>query len=267
MDLTFLVWADTHFGYEPGIDAADLRWRVVDQMKSLAGWPYPATVGGTVGEPQFIVHLGDIVDGQGDPEVELAYYQYYKKLLPWPSYEVLGNHDMAKPMLADFVGRYGGKSYSADIDGVHLASLCIDYREHMEQGEVEAEQLEWLAADAARVGDSLPTILLLHSRLRRLVNPEAALEAARPYNTILALAGHLHKPAVDQFGGIDCVDVGHCRDHPIDAEYGRSIVVVHLTDQRLTVVPWRWDLADWERGQRWADPEEVAQRFTLIKDL
>ena len=36
-DLTFLVWADTHFGYEQRFVCDDLRWRIIDQMNHLPG--------------------------------------------------------------------------------------------------------------------------------------------------------------------------------------------------------------------------------------
>ena len=70
-----------------------------------------------------------------------------------------------------------------------------------------------------------------------------------------------------QLNGVDGIDVGQCRDHPIDPAYGRVLYVVHITDTRLTAVPWRWDHGDWERGQRWADPAGTAKRFALDKEL
>jgi hypothetical protein len=32
-ELTFSVWADTHFGYEQALGIRDLRWRVIEQTK------------------------------------------------------------------------------------------------------------------------------------------------------------------------------------------------------------------------------------------
>jgi hypothetical protein len=53
---------------------------------------------------------------------------------------------------------------------------------------------------------------------------------------LLIVGAHGHRPDVFQLEGIDCIDVGQCRDHPIDPEYGRSLSVVHVTEDRLTAL-------------------------------
>ena len=63
--------------------------------------------------------------------------------------------------------------------------------------------------------------------------------------------------------GIACIDIGQCRDHPIDAPYGRNFYVVRIAGRSIAAHPWRWDLCDWERGQRWADPDATLRRFSL----
>lgn len=45
-DLTFFVWADTHFGYDQRFGDEDQRGRIIEQMHNLPGWPYPVSVGG-----------------------------------------------------------------------------------------------------------------------------------------------------------------------------------------------------------------------------
>ena len=36
---------------------------IIEQMNHLPGWPYFESIWGTVAEPEFVVHLGDFVDG------------------------------------------------------------------------------------------------------------------------------------------------------------------------------------------------------------
>jgi hypothetical protein len=264
-NLTFFVWADTHYGYNQRLGDEDQRARAVGQMNSLPGWPYPEFVGGVVDEPEFVLLCGDAVDGsEGAGEMELGCFHHYTRRLRFPQLEVMGNHDQDPAYAAYFRGRYGGMSHSFDRQGIHFVCLNSLYSggEHFSE-----EELAFLRDDLAAVGDPIPVILFVHCRLDRFVNGGDVLDILVDHRVILVVSAHVHKPAVFQLRGIDCVDVGQCRDHPIDPEYGRNLYVMHVTDGVLTAVPWRWDLADWERGQRWADPASTARRFTLKKTL
>ena len=75
-DLTFFVWADTHFGYDQQFGKDDQRGHIIDEMNNLPGWPYPASVGGVVAPPEFVLLCGDAVDGvAGAGKTELAYFR------------------------------------------------------------------------------------------------------------------------------------------------------------------------------------------------
>ncbi len=262
-DLTFFIWADTHFGYDQRPFADDLRGRIISQMHDLPGWPYPPHIGGAVDRPSFVLLCGDAVDGApGDGEAELEYYRYFSSRLAFDQYEVLGNHDTDPIYTADFVARYGGLSHSFQRDGVHF--ICLNSR--YDDGEyLAAEDVSFLQQDLASTEQGTPVVLFVHCRLDRFRNTDEALLLLADHHILLVVGAHVHKPAVFQTAGIDCLDVGQCRDHPIDPAYGRNLYVVRITDDRLVAVPWRWDLGDWERGQRWANPEETTRRFTMEK--
>ena len=264
-DLTFFVWADTHYGYDQRFGDEDQRGRIIDQMNNLPGWPYPASVGGVVDPPAFVLLCGDAVDGAaGAGETELAYFRYDTQRLRFPQLEVMGNHDRDPAFVGYFQDRYGGLSHAFDCQGIHCVCLNSRYDDGEHFGETE---LDFLRRDLAVVGDRTRVILFVHCRLDRFTNGGDVLEILADHHVILIFGAHVHKPAVFQLQGIDCIDVGQCRNHPIDPEYGRNLYVVHVTDRRLTAVSWRWDLSDWERGQRWADPEATARRFTLDRTL
>ena len=266
-EITFFAWSDTHFGYEQKFASSDFRWDIIEQMNHLPGWPFPESIGGTVAEPEFVVHLGDFVDGGRSANLELGTYDYFRKRLRFPQHEVLGNHDMAFPEAVEqFVSRHGALSYSFDCGGFHFVSLCIDCSEHG-GGAVNEAALNFLREDLGQLSAQTVTVMFVHIRLDHIHNGNEVLELLKDRNVVLLMSGHLHKPAVSELDGISCLDVGHCRDHPIDAKYGRSICVVRLTETSITAVPWRWDFKDWESGQCWPNPSETADQFILTRDL
>ena len=266
-DLTFYVWADTHYGYQQQSPADDPGGRIITQMNGLPGWPYPEAIGGVVGAAEFVLLCGDAVDGGlGAGEEELAYFRYFTERLHFPQVEVMGNHDLDPVFTRYFRDRYGGLSHSFDRQQVHFICLNSLY-DADERGGFGEEDLEFLRRDLEEAGSDAPVVLCVHSRLDRTANGSEVLQILSGYRVILMISAHIHKPAVFQLEGMDCIDVGQCRDHPIDPAYGRMLYVVHVTDTRLTAVPWRWDYGDWERGRRWADPEGTVERFTFDKEL
>lgn len=249
-DFVFVALADTHFGYQQATpDRQDLRHGIIEQINALAGRPYPECIGGLVSRPEFVIHCGDIVDGVKSPDVELDHYDRFMSLLSFPCWEVLGNHDVSPEFLARFDKKHGGRSYSFDHKGIHFIALNTVYNAK-EKGRVAAQDLEYLQRDLD-THTTGPVILCVHSRLDRLENGQDALDILKGKPVLLILSAHIHKPSVFKLEGFDCIDLGHCRNHPIDLEAGRSFYVVRMTAHSLTAVPWRWDYNDWERGQRW----------------
>ena len=267
MNVTFFVWGDTHFGYEQQFAASDFRWGIIEQMNQLPGWPYPPGIDGHVGEPDFIVHLGDVVDGEGRDDLELSYYQYFIRHLRAPHYEVIGNHDESAAFSHYFENRWGGRSYSFDLAGLHCISLYGRF-DIYERGEIPQTPLDFLRQDLAKLDRDQPVVLFVHSRLDRLKNGEDVLALLLGHRVLLIASAHIHRPSVFELEGISCLDIGHCRNHPIDTEIGRNFYVVRISEGLLTALPWRWDLGDWERGQRWGSSSATVQgRFTLKRRI
>ena len=260
--LTFFAWGDTHFGYNQRFAEDDLRYGIIEQINNLPGWPYPAQIGGVVEKPDFVVHCGDIIDGEQSLPTEEAYYDYFVARLASLHYEVLGNHDLAPPFLKQFIRKYGGKSYSFDLKGFHFISLAGEYDQY-EVGHIPEAGLDFIKSDLSRIDKSTPVVIFTHTRIDRLKNGKVVLQLLRRRQVKLIISAHRHKPAISELGTITCIDIGHCRNHPIDPEYGRSFYVVRLTGKRITALPWRWDYKEWECGRGWANPEIAQQRFML----
>jgi len=269
-DITFYAWGDSHFGYEMKFDEEDLRGNIIKQMNELKGWPLPAEIGGCVAKPDFVVLCGDAVDGNpAEEQLEFDYYRYFMNKLKYRHYEVFGNHDGTTPYLDYFMRQYGGKSYSFNCQGIHFIALNSDY-DQAEQGRVNCEDLAWLQADMGQVADEMPVVLFLHTRIDSLKNPDDVLKILADKRVILVVSAHIHIPEVFELDGISCISIGHCRNHPIDPEHGRHFYVVHIHNRRITALPWRWDLKDWEHGQRWSQwrsPDADVARFLLDREF
>lgn len=253
--LTFFVWADMHFGYEQRFGDEDIRWRALQQMNRLPGWPYPSELGGCVADPPLILVCGDFVNGGSDGERNFAYYQNALRQTDLPSYEALGNHDSQYRNVVDYiVNRHGGRYYSFDCQDVHFVALyqTFDAAERVEA--LDAEQLAWLEDDLASLGEGAPVVLFSHDAVNKQPNADQIRRVLSNANVILTLSGHTHGResrggCVRDWDGIPLALTGHVRNHPIDMVYGRVILVVRITASDVTVVPWRWDLAEWASHQ------------------
>ena len=265
VEITFFVLGDTHFGYEQNFPGNDLRSDIIDQMNNLPGWPYPKEIGGIVDKPCFVLFCGDMLDGlkKDEGKLEFLYYLYYSKRLMFPQYEVIGNHDLTPEFINYFLNKHGAKSYSFDIEGVHLISLNSVYDEN-EVAHFEEDDIDFLHRDLDGIEHELPVVLFTHSRLDRATNGGDILEILKANRVILIISAHLHKPDIFQLKGIPCIDIGHCRRHPTDPVYGNNFYVVNISGRNIFALPWRWDLKEWECGQKWGDPALIEKPFRLI---
>ena len=267
-DLTFFAWGDMHFGYEQKFYADDLRGNIIRQMNELPGWPFPDKIGGMVGEPDFVLACGDMVDTEpdADEQYELDIYKYFCKKLKFKQYEVIGNHDIGKLFYEYFIDKYHGKSYSFEQQDIHFISLNSDYDKY-EAGHICEDDLKWLKDDLGQIDDEMKVVIFTHTRIDSLKNTDQLLEVLKKNNVILIVSAHKHKPEVFECGNINCISIGHCRNHPIDPEYGRNFYVIRIQENRIVAVPWRWDVMAWEQGQRWTNSHKVACRFILDKTI
>lgn len=267
LDLTFFAWSDAHLGYNQDFGLSDIRGSAIDQMNGLCGWPFPKKVGGFVGTPEFVVHCGDIVDGDKEPrgDIKLSYFRYFMGLLKIPHYEVLGNHEINgnNPQFMDyFIQKYGARSYSFNKKGVLFIAIAGEYDEK-EQAHIPVTELAFLENTLHKAGGRLPVVLFQHSPLDSIKNMDSVLGVLKGSNIILSMAGHKHRPSVSRVEGIPCVSVGHCRNHPIDPSCGRSFYITHIRGKNITAVAWRWDMLDWEKGQGWFNSGDIEKNLIL----
>lgn len=251
--LTFFVWSDTHFGYNPQPGSSDHRREIVQQMAHhLPGQPYPPEVGGCVDTPSLIIHCGDFVTGDGEGEDVLGRYLRCIKAIDTPSFETLGNHDEVYPNVIDYVAqKHGGKCYSFDRKAIHFICLYQTFDKGEQVQALDAEQLRWLAKDISRTSN--PVVIFAHDRPDYLPNADELDAVLSKANVIFIFSGHSHlqismPTSWYKWNGRTGIIAGHCRnywDQRIDPPSGRIIMVVRITDKEVVCLPWRWDSGEW----------------------
>lgn len=241
VDLTFFGWSDQHI-------QTDGDWShcepAIDAMLALPGTDYPEAIGGSVGEPAFVLSAGDVTEWPTHAAVES--YRRMTELLPWPSYEIAGNHDTggAAPneTFLDYLrGKHGGLDYAFDAGGVHFTCLFTPLEPDADDpaGSVLPEQLEYLRRDLAAQAPTTPVVVAMHHCSDSLTNLDEVLEAMSGARVILVLGGHYHKPVLTVHHGIPF--------HQLPSPKGPvpSVTVFRITSNRLVGASWDYSTQAW----------------------
>jgi Icc protein len=212
-DFSFVHFTDPHI--QPELRAGDRCLACFTKIQKL--------------RPDFVLAGGDLVFDANETGTRKAaelfgLYAETLKRIEVPVHTALGNHDVvglsSKSGVAATDPMYGkkyfedrfGKRYSCfGHKGWHfvlLDSIGIT-AERGFIGLLDAEQLEWLKGDLARVGKTRPVVVLTHIPLLSSVlqivpdpwktaptylvtNAAEVLEVLRPYNVKAVLQGHTH---------------------------------------------------------------------------
>lgn len=252
MDLTFLVTADTHFGYwwarvpvpgaPAGIAIEEVNAIAVRAMNTIEGTPYPRALGGSVGSPRGVLVAGDLTEGGWPPEWSQFEAMFgltgREGLLRYPVFEGAGNHDKHSGAHVEeqIKRRHGGARYSWDWDDVHL--VCL--------GEAPSEvDLDWLRADLAAAGPDVGIVIYFHIPLAGPYSkgnwfgdgdsPERLHEILARYRVLGIFNGHFHASGAYRWRGHDGYLVGSPKHS------WHSFVVVRVTDERMSVASYNYD--------------------------
>lgn len=238
-DLTFFVVSDTHYGLSPrGDETIPL---LVEKMNQLPGTAYPEKIGGKVGVPKGVLHIGDVTNDGKQRSWEMFVRDYgltgKEGKLKYPVYETFGNHDGGpKSVVRTAIkernrGRVGltalsedGLFYSWDWNGIHFVSLGISPGTTVRPYDPEYS-IDFAKADLAkRVGRSgRPVILLHHFGFDRGHSLNwwseewrtTYYDVIKDYNVVGILHGHAHQPLIYRWNGIDIYHPPHfCQKDP-----------------------------------------------------
>ncbi|RPI61349.1 MAG: hypothetical protein EHM48_05785, partial [Planctomycetaceae bacterium] len=249
IDITFIVAADAHLG---AADMEALNRRQIEHMNAIPGTPYPAAIGGKVGQPLGVLLAGDMTN-TGDSEQWRTFTTLYgltgkEGLLKYPIYECVGNHDRAaflpqqKLFIKGFVDgevskRHGGLSYSWEWNGVRF--ICLSMYPN-------ADNIRWLQDGLAGVGRETPVVIYFHYSITGPYSEwwsekekDAFAKSIEGYNIVGIFHGHYHNSYAYKWRGFDVFDTGSARHYP------HCFMVVHITDKTMSAASWDWGNRRW----------------------
>ncbi len=242
-DVTFLLAADTHLGFE---DSEADNEKQIEALNAIAGKPWPQALGGLIAQPSAVIIAGDLTD-HGLPSEWASFLRLYgakggDAKLKLPLWLATGNHDRidlaGQPVVKAVAALNGGSLvWTRDLGDLHL--ICLD--EHPGQ-----ETHPWLAAELAAVGRQRPVIIVTHYGLAGPFSdfwaPEEKDDFARiikGYNIIALIHGHWHSSAQYCWRGYNCYCIGAVKNGQ------DAFLVVRVTDYQLTVASWHWNRSAW----------------------
>ena len=246
--LTFFGWSDQHVQTDgngthliPAIDA----------MNKLPQTPYPANIAGKVAEPDFVIGLGDITEWPTRAARD-TYEKLITERLKFPSYDVEGNHDSGglspSPTIHNWlIKRHGSLSYTFDKKGVHFVALYSKYDESLNSPAqpISEDALEYLRSNLSEVPHGTPIVVATHLCLDSITNKDEFVDAFGEANVILVLGGHYHKASVNNYRGINFVQL------PSPAPNSPSeITAVRIDSERIVAVPFDYEKGEWSTDSK-----------------
>jgi len=181
-DFFFLQLSDTHWGFQgpPNPDAATTLKKTVEVINQSPR------------QPDFIVFTGDLTHTTDDPAVRRTRMKEFKEIVAPLKVKTVhfmpGEHDASLDAGEAFKEFFGALNYTFDHRGIHF--IAVDNVSDP-KGAVGSKQLEWIAADLAKVDREAPVVVLTHRPLFDLY-PQWDWATADGPRVIEILQGHRH---------------------------------------------------------------------------
>lgn len=208
-------------------------------------------------DPDFVMTVGDLVEGYNTPDewlTEMTEYKGIMDALPMPWYPVAGNHDVyARPNLPGghtnlYKQHFAPLYYSFNHKFAHFIVLFSDeslaFSDPSKNQNMSPEQLDWLKTDLASTKAERVFVFLHHPRWLQQYEGsnwpqvhQLFVDDARPTTVI---AGHIHAIRDDgRSDNVQYLTLGTVGGHP-ERELSHSsinhVTLVHVRHDRESVV-------------------------------
>ena len=239
--LTFFGWSDQHTNTSG--DTSRLH-PFVDAMNTMAGTAWPKTVGGKVAKPSFVIGAGDITEWPTHAAMK-GYDSLLNNRLQFPAYDVLGNHDdggraFSPTMINWLKKKHGSLSYTFEKGGVVFIGLWSKFDPKGKPAQpLTQEALTYLKEQLAKLSKEKPVVIFTHLCHDAMTNRDALVNTIGKSNVIMILGGHYHYSSVNQYRGINFVQL------PSPKSKVTEFTVIRITKDRLIAIPYDFTKKAW----------------------
>ena len=243
---TFYGWSDQHT--KTSGDTSTLH-PFVDAMNTMAGTPWPKSVGGKVPKASFVIGAGDITEWPTNAAMK-GYDALLNDRLKFPAYDVLGNHDdggraFSPTMINWLKKKHGGLSYTFEKGGVVFIGLWSKFDPKGKPAQpLTKEALAYLKEQLARLPREKPVVIFTHLCHDAMTNRDELVETIGKSNVIMVLGGHYHYSSVNQYRGLTFVQL------PSPKSKFTEFTVFQVTQNRLIAMPYDFKKKEWVSGSR-----------------
>jgi len=244
--LTFFGWSDQHT--KTSGDTSSLH-PFVDAMNNMPGTDWHEQIGGKVAKPSFVIGAGDITEWPTHAAMK-GYDALLKERLKFPAYDVLGNHDdggraFSPTMINWLKKKHGGLSYTFEKDGVTFIGLWSRFDPKGKPAQpLTAEALAYLKKQLIKLPKDKPVVIFTHLCHDAMTNKDELVNIIGKSNVILVLGGHYHYSSVNQYRGINFVQL------PSPKSKFTEFTVIRITQARLIAIPYDFSKKAWVSGKR-----------------
>ena len=239
--LTFFGWSDQHTNTSG--DTSRLH-PFVDAMNTMAGTAWPKTVGGKVAKPSFVIGAGDITEWPTHAAMK-GYDSLLNNRLQFPAYDVLGNHDdggraFSPTMINWLKKKHGSLSYTFEKGGVVFIGLWSKFDPKGKPAQpLTQEALTYLKEQLAKLSKEKPVVIFTHLCHDAITNRDELVNTIGKSNVIMILGGHYHYSSVNQYRGINFVQL------PSPKSKVTEFTVIRITKDRLIAIPYDFTKKSW----------------------